>query len=90
MKAVRHPTKPRTYSSLVQRGGRITLPPDVATFRLGQRIHFYARDGQVGFQARPKRAVGGKLLSSRLRRATRTLASYGPRTRSPIRLSMRR
>jgi hypothetical protein len=90
MKSARHLTAPRTYSSRVHRSGRITLPPEMASFRLGQRVYFYSRDGQVGFQARPKRTVGGKLLSSRIRRAIRTLATYGPRTRNPIRQSKRR
>jgi hypothetical protein len=84
------PYKDRSYSSLVQRGGRITLPPEIASFRLGQRVYFYARDGQVGFQARPKRAVRGRLLSSRIRRGIRSLAAYGPRTRAAIRQSGRR
>lgn len=90
MKSPSYPTKDRTYSSLVRRGGRITLPREIDSFRLGQRVYFYARDGQVGFQARPKGTVRGRLLSSRIRRAIRSLVAYGPRTREPIRRSGRR
>lgn len=90
MKFPSHPTKNLSYSSVVRPGGRITLPTEIASFRLGQRVYFYARDGQVSFQARPKRTVRGRLLSSRIRRGTRSLAAYGPRTRAPIRQSGRR
>lgn len=90
MKSPRHSTDSRRYSALVQRGGRIALPPDIAAFHVGQRVYFHARDGQISFQARPEGTVRGRLLSSRIRRAIRSLAAYGPRTRAPVRQSIRR
>lgn len=89
MKSPGYSTKDRTYSSLVRRGGCITLPREITSFRLGQRVYFYARDGQLGFQARPKRTVRGKLFSSRIRRA---IEAWPPtdHARAPIRQSGRR
>jgi hypothetical protein len=90
MKSPRRSTGSRHYSALIRRGGRIALPPEIATFHVGQRVYFFALDGQIRFQARPKGTVRGRLLSSRIRRAIRSLAAYGPRTRTPVRRSIRR
>jgi hypothetical protein len=81
MKPSRRRTARRIYSGIVQKGRRIALPPDLSTFRLGQRVYFHVCGHEIGFQAKPKCAVRGRLLSSRIRRAVRTLAVYGPRTR---------
>jgi hypothetical protein len=85
MKSPRRPATPRTYSALIQRGGRVALPPDLSAFRLGQRVYFHVRGHEIAFQAKPKRAVRGRLLSSRIRRTVRTLAVFGPRTRDAAR-----
>ncbi|UDF35516.1 UNVERIFIED_ORG: hypothetical protein LHJ69_23715 [Shinella sp. XGS7] len=85
MKSPRHRITPRTYSALVQRGGCVALPPDLSTFRLGQRVYFHVRGKEIAFQAKPKRAVRGRLLSNRIRRTVRTLAAFGPRTRDASR-----
>jgi hypothetical protein len=90
MKSSRHPTTSRRYSAVIQRGGRVALPPDITSFHLGQRVYFYARDGQIGFQLRPKSTVRGRFFSSRVRRVTRSLAAHGPRVRPPVRRSVRR
>ena len=67
--------------SVVRRDGRIVLPPNLATFRLGQRVYFH-RDGlEIVFSSKPKRATRGRLLSSRIRRGVRTLRLYGPRAK---------
>lgn len=68
-----------TYTTRIQREGRVDLPPGLSPFRLGQRVYFHVRDGEVVVQARPKRAVRGRILSSRVRSAVRSLAAYGPR-----------
>ncbi len=90
MRSPRHPPPPKRYSTVIQRGGRVALPPDTTSFHLGQRVYFYARDGQIGFQPRPKGTVRGRYLSSRIRRVTRSFAARGPRVRLPIRRSVRR
>lgn len=87
MKSSRHTTKPRAYASLVQRGGRVALPPDLSTFRLGQRVYFHVQGREITFQAKPKRVVRGRILSSRIRRTVRTLAAFGPRSRDAIRVT---
>lgn len=85
MKSSRRLATPRVYSSFVQRGGRVALPPELSTFRLGQRVYFYRRGDEIGFQIKPKGMVRGRLLSSRIRRTTRTLAAFGPRSRNAAR-----
>lgn len=75
----------RIYSGIIQKGGRIALPPDLSTFRLGQRVYFHVCGQDIGFQVKPKRIVRGRLLSSRVRRIVRTLAIYGPRARDASR-----
>lgn len=85
MKSPRHRITPRTYSALVQRGGRVALPPDLSDFRLSQRVYFFVRDQEVGFRTKPKGLVRGRLLSRRIRRTVRTLAAFGPRTRDASR-----
>lgn len=60
MKSPRLPPTHRTYSALVQRGGRVALPPDLSTFRLGQRVfYFFVRGREVGFRTKPKGLVRG-------------------------------
>jgi hypothetical protein len=76
---------PRIYSGVVQKGGRVALPSDLANFRLGQRVYFHIRGHEIGFQIKPRRAVRGRLLSCRIRRAVRSLAAYGPRAREAAR-----
>lgn len=81
MKYPRRRATPRTYSALIQRGGRVAL----SIFRLGQRVYFFVRDQEVGFRTKPKGLVRGCVLSSRIRRTVRTLAAFGPRTRDAAR-----
>lgn len=78
-----------SYSGLIRKGGHVALPPDLQVFRLGERIYFYIKGMEVGFQARPKRTVRGQLLSSRIRRVVLTLTTYGPRTRDAARICFR-
>lgn len=85
MTSPRRPATPRTFSALIQRGGRVALPPDLPTFRLGQRVYFHVLGHEIAVQAKPKRAVRGRLLSSRIRRTVRTLAVFGPRARDASR-----
>lgn len=68
--------------SIVRRGGRVALPPETGTFRLGQRVFFHLTAQGFVFADKPKRTFNGRLISSRVRRAIRSLALYGPRTRA--------
>ena len=67
--------------SIVKRGGKVALPPHLDGLRLGQRVYFHLTSQGLVFGAKPKRVTKGRLLSSRLRRAIRPIAAYGPRTR---------
>jgi len=67
------------YRGIVRRG-QVVLPPGFSTFRLGERVYFHLRGHEIVVQKTPKRAVSGRLLSSRIRRGVRTLAAYGPRS----------
>lgn len=79
------PMRPRgrqaspAYRSILKKGHVVTLPPELETFRLGQRVYFHADARGVIIQAKPRRVTGGRLLSSRVRRGIRTLAAFGPR-----------
>ena len=67
------------YRSIMKKGHVVTLPPELETFRLGQRVYFHADARGILTQAKPRRVTGGRLLSSRVRRGIRTLAAFGPR-----------
>jgi hypothetical protein len=70
-----------SFSETVRRGSWVKLPATPAiAWKLGQRVFFSLRS-EGSFEIGPvfKRAYGGKVLSSRLRRAARTLREYGPR-----------
>lgn len=79
------PMRPRgrqaspAYRSILKKGHVVTLPPELETFRLGQRVYFHAEARGILIQAKPRRVTGGRLLSSRVRRGIRTLAAFGPR-----------
>lgn len=82
MKVIHKSAKKLRYFGIVRKDGRVDIPPGVSTFSLGQRVYFHIRNEGVVFAAKPKRAFRGRLLSSRIRRAMRTLAMYGPRAAS--------
>lgn len=84
-----HRRAPLTYSGLVRKGGRVALPPTLFEFSLGQRIYFYVKGSEIGFQATPRRVIRGRLLSSRVCRVVRTLTTYGPRARDANRVCFR-
>jgi transposase len=50
-------------------------------FKVGQRVLFAMRDGEIRIHPKPVRVVGGRLLSSRVRHAVRSHAMWGPRKR---------
>jgi hypothetical protein len=79
MKITCRQTKAQRHVCILRKGGKVALPPGVSDFKLGQRVYFHLREDGVAFAATPKRAFRGRLLSSRIRRAVRTLAVYGPR-----------
>jgi hypothetical protein len=66
-------------TSLVKRGRVVTLPPSMATYQLGQRLYFCKTTKGILMTVVPKRTWNGRLLSTRVRRAVRTLAAFGPR-----------
>lgn len=70
----------RSYS-IVRPGGRVALPPGLANLKLGQRVYIHIGRTGVLLVRRPCGLHRGRLLSVRLRRAIRSLASYGPRAR---------
>lgn len=78
MRSRAHQTSP-SYPSILKKGHVVTLPPEIETFRLGQRVYFHADARGIVIQAKPRRVTAGRLLSSRIRRAIRTLAAFGPR-----------
>jgi hypothetical protein len=68
----------QAYVGIIRSGGRIVLPPKPATFKLGQRVYCHWNGREIVFSNTPKRASGGRLLSSQIRRGVRTLSSTGP------------
>jgi len=71
----------RNDCSLVKPSGAVVLPVDFDMFRLGQRVYFCMGEAEVTIVAKPKRSVGGRFLSCRIKKGLRSLASYGPRVR---------
>jgi len=66
-------------TSIVKRDRVVTLPPSMATYQLGQRLYFCKTTKGILMTVMPKRTWNGRLLSTRVRRAVRTLAAFGPR-----------
>ena len=63
--------------------GRVDPPGECDKFKLGQRVYFHlGNKGEVIFALRPKRVYKGRVLSSRVRRGTSSLAMYGPRAKA--------
>jgi len=79
MKSSRNAKSKQTHIGVIRSGGRIVLPPSLAIFKLGQRVYFHWNGRDIVFASTPKRALRGRLLSSRIRRGVRTLRLYGPR-----------
>lgn len=67
--------------SYVGRGGKVALPPNFADLRLGQRLYFCFIGRGIVLSLRPRGLCKGRLLSTRVRQAVRSLACYGPRAR---------
>lgn len=83
MKSSRRAKSIQKDIDVIRRDGRIVLPPKLATFKLGQRVYFHSNGREIVFAGTPKRAIGGRLLSSRIRRGVRTLRLHGPRASLP-------
>lgn len=64
------------------RGNMVHLPPKLSGFKVGQRVFFAARDGEIVIHPKPVRVINGRLLSSRVRHAVRSHAMWGPRKRA--------
>ena len=69
------------YTTTMVRGDKVHLPPQLSGFKVGQRVFFAMRDGEIRIHPKPVRVVGGRLLSSRVRHAVRSHAMWGPRKR---------
>lgn len=82
MKILHMDAKKSRNFGIIQKNGRVVLPPDFSQFRLGQRVYFHLRSDGVAIAPTPKRIFCGRLLSCRIRRGLRTLAMYGPRAAS--------
>ncbi len=72
---------PERNYSIVRPGGEVALPAGFANLKLGQRVYFYIGRAEVLLVSRPRGMHRGRLLSARLRRSVRSLATYGPRAR---------
>lgn len=70
-----------SYPTMV-RGNMVHLPPKLSGFKVGQRVFFAARDGEIVIHPKSVRVVNGRLLSSRVRNAVRSHAMWGPRKRA--------
>ena len=79
MKSRRSTLNQKTYTARIQKGGRLVLPPDLAAYRLGQRVYFSIFRLEIHLSTKPRQVIHGRLLSSRVKRGVRTLAAYGPR-----------
>ena len=58
-----------SYTTTMVRGDKVHLPPQLSGFKVGQRVFFAMRDGEIRIHPKPVRVVGGRLLSSRVRHA---------------------
>lgn len=66
----------KSHRTLIKRGCRVTLPDSVSPFRLGQRVYFSAKAGQICISPHPVRARDGRLPSTRIRRNTDSWFRY--------------
>lgn len=80
--SLRSTKRPQTsYTTTIARRRTVHLPPELTGFKVGQRVFFAMRGGEIRIHPKPVRVVGGRLLSSRVRHAVRSLAMWGPRKR---------
>lgn len=87
MKSVRKRVKAPNQFSIIRKNGRVDLPLDLSSLKIGQRVYFHLLQNEVVIAASPRRNFNGRLLSCRIRRGLRSLAMYGPRaTASAIRM----
>lgn len=75
----RHRRRSSSSIAIIGKGGTIALPPNFDVFRLGQRVYFHVQGQSVVVTKHPKRVHNGRLPSSRIKKAIRNLATYGPR-----------
>lgn len=79
---LRSPIRSKVSYPTMVRGNMVHLPPKLSGFKVGQRVFFAARDGEIVIHPKPVRVINGRLLSSRVRHAVRSHAMWGPRKRA--------
>jgi len=61
-------SKNRSYSTRIEKGGKISWPRSLFDWRIGQRVYFSVKDGSVQITSRPSGLHNGRLLLTRIAR----------------------
>jgi len=59
-------SKIRSYSTRIEKGGKISFPSVIFGWKVGQRVYFSVKEGGVRLAAKPCGLHNGRILSTRL------------------------
>ncbi|WP_139347095.1 MULTISPECIES: hypothetical protein [Herbaspirillum] len=60
--------KRQTYSTILERGGKVSWPKALMDWKIGQRVFFSIKDDAVAVTTRPSRSMNGRIFSARISR----------------------
>ncbi|WP_288114708.1 hypothetical protein [Herbaspirillum sp.] len=60
--------KRQTYSTILERGGKVSWPKASTDWKIGQRVFLSIHDGAIVVTTRPSRLMKGRIFSTRISR----------------------
>lgn len=60
--------KRQTYSTIIERGGKVSLPKGLMGWKIGQRVFLSIKEGAIAVTLRPSRSMNGRIFSARISR----------------------
>jgi len=60
--------KRQTYSTILERGGKISWPKALTEWEIGQRMFLSIHDGAIAVTTLPSRSMNGRIFSARVSR----------------------
>lgn len=60
--------KRQTYSTILERGGKVSWPKALTDWKIGQRVFLSIKDRAIAVTTRPARSMNGRIFSARVSR----------------------
>ncbi|WP_406851254.1 hypothetical protein ABEB33_12585 [Herbaspirillum huttiense] len=60
--------KRQTYSTIIERGGKVSWPMALMDWKIGQRVFLSIKDGAIAVTTRPSHSMNGRIFSARVSR----------------------